>query len=184
MPSSGPIASSTWITQLDCKQGEKTVNPHIFAVCIFFFYSEKLCFIIKLFHVPIFYTQAKAVCNTFVFGAILWHLRAARTCLLPQCTVLNLQNVCRNSRKPRNRLFSCECLRDATPPQGVNLTQGTRGPTHPEGTFEALLVVAADGCQDLEELEDALLVIEVGHLLECLLDQFTKRLGLKEDTRQ
>lgn len=51
------------------------MNPHIFAVCIFFFYSEKLCFIIKLFHVPIFYTQAKAVCNTFVFGAILWHLR-------------------------------------------------------------------------------------------------------------
>ena len=55
----------------------------------------------------------------------------------------------------------------------------TRRETYPQRAFEALLVVAVDGGQDLQELHDALLVVEVGHLLEGLLDQLTKGLGLR-----
>lgn len=51
--------------------------------------------------------------------------------------------------------------------------------TYPEGTFEALLVVAVDWCKYFQELQDALLIIEIGYLLERLLNQLTKSFGLK-----
>lgn len=50
--------------------------------------------------------------------------------------------------------------------------------TYPEGTFEALLVIAVDWCQYLEELQDALLIVEVGYLLKRLLNQFTQSFSL------
>lgn len=56
--------------------------------------------------------------------------------------------------------------------------------TYPQSTFEALFVKAVDGGQDLEELVDALLVVEVGELLERLLDLLAKSLGLKDISRR
>ena len=53
--------------------------------------------------------------------------------------------------------------------------------THAQGAFEALLVEAVDGGQDLEELVDALLVIQVGELLEGLLDQLPEGLSLRRE---
>lgn len=51
--------------------------------------------------------------------------------------------------------------------------------TYPERTFEALLVVAVDRCKYLQELLDALLIVEIGHLLERLLNQLAKSFSLK-----
>lgn len=51
--------------------------------------------------------------------------------------------------------------------------------TYPEGTFEALLVVAVNWCKYLQELQDALLIVEVGYLLKRLLNQLTKSFSLK-----
>lgn len=51
--------------------------------------------------------------------------------------------------------------------------------TYPEGTFEALLVIAVDRCEDLQKLQDALLIVEIGYLLECLLNQLSKSFSLK-----
>lgn len=54
-----------------------------------------------------------------------------------------------------------------------------RQETYPEGTFEALLVVAVDWREYLQELQDALLVVEIGDLLERLLNQLTKSFSLE-----
>lgn len=54
-------------------------------------------------------------------------------------------------------------------------------PTYPQGTFEALLVIAVNRCKNLQELLNALLVIEVGHLFESLLDQLAQSFGLKRN---
>lgn len=50
--------------------------------------------------------------------------------------------------------------------------------TYPKGTFEELLVIAVNWCKYLQELQDALLIIKVGYLLKCLLNQFSKRFSL------
>lgn len=54
-----------------------------------------------------------------------------------------------------------------------------RQETYPEGTFEALLVIAVDWREYLQELQDALLVVEIGDLFERLLNQLTKSLRLE-----
>lgn len=51
--------------------------------------------------------------------------------------------------------------------------------TYPEGTFEALLIIAVDWSKYLQELQDALLVVEIGYLLKRLLDQLTESFSLK-----
>lgn len=54
---------------------------------------------------------------------------------------------------------------------------------YPQGTFEALLVIAVDGCKYLQKLEDALLIVEIGDLLERLLNQLAQSFSLEgEDT--
>lgn len=75
-------------------------------------------------------------------------------------------------------------------PKGVSLTQLTQhirrksGPkTYPEGAFEALLVIAVDWCKYLQELQDALLIVEIGYLLERLLNQLTKSFCLKRNKK-
>lgn len=55
--------------------------------------------------------------------------------------------------------------------------------TYPEGTFEALLVIAVDWCKCLQELQNALLIIEIGYLLERLLNQLTKIFCLERDKK-
>lgn len=50
--------------------------------------------------------------------------------------------------------------------------------SYPESTFETLFIKSVDRRQDLEEFEDALLIVHVGKLLEGLLDQFAQCLGL------
>lgn len=71
-------------------------------------------------------------------------------------------------------------------PKGGRLTQLLKSrswregnPTYPQGTFEALLVVAVDRRENLQELLNALLVVEVGDLFEGLLDQLAESFGLK-----
>lgn len=54
-----------------------------------------------------------------------------------------------------------------------------RQETYPEGTFEALLVIAVDWREYLQELQDALLVVEIGDLFERLLNQLTKSFRLE-----
>lgn len=56
--------------------------------------------------------------------------------------------------------------------------------TYPEGAFETLLVIATDRCKDIQELEDALLIVEISYLLECLLNQFTECLRLHKRRRE
>lgn len=56
--------------------------------------------------------------------------------------------------------------------------------TYPKGAFETLLVIATDRCKDIQELEDALLIVEISYLLECLLDQFTECLRLQREGRK
>lgn len=51
--------------------------------------------------------------------------------------------------------------------------------TYPQGTFEALLVVAVNRRKNLQELLNALLVVEVGHLFEGLLNQLAESFGLR-----
>lgn len=51
--------------------------------------------------------------------------------------------------------------------------------TYPKGTFEALLVVAVDWCYYLQELQDALLIVQIGYLLKRLLNQLTKSFSLR-----
>lgn len=51
--------------------------------------------------------------------------------------------------------------------------------TYPQGTFEALLVVAVDWYKYFQELQDALLIVEIGYLLERLLNQLTKSFSLE-----
>lgn len=58
---------------------------------------------------------------------------------------------------------------------------GRGKPAYPQGAFEALLVVAVNRRQDLQELLNALLVVEVGHLLEGLLDQLAESFGLEKE---
>lgn len=53
--------------------------------------------------------------------------------------------------------------------------------THPERALEALLVEPVHWGEDLEELQDALLAVEVGELSERLLDQFSERFGLRDN---
>ena len=49
---------------------------------------------------------------------------------------------------------------------------------YPQSTFEALFVEAVYRRENLKEHVDALLVVEVGKLLEGLLDLFPQRFGL------
>lgn len=51
--------------------------------------------------------------------------------------------------------------------------------TYPKCTFKELLVVAVDWCDDLQELQCALLIVEIGNLLERLLNQLPKSFSLK-----
>lgn len=51
--------------------------------------------------------------------------------------------------------------------------------TYPEGAFEILFVISVNRRKDLEKLEDALLLVQVGEQLEGLLDQLSQRLGLQ-----
>lgn len=53
--------------------------------------------------------------------------------------------------------------------------------TYPKGTFETLLVIAVDWCKYFQELQDALLIVEIGYLLECLLNQLTKGFSLEKE---
>lgn len=62
---------------------------------------------------------------------------------------------------------------------GNSIVEARVEETYPEGTFEALLVIAIDLCKYLQELQDALLVVEIGHLLKRLLNQLTKSFSLK-----
>lgn len=55
---------------------------------------------------------------------------------------------------------------------------------YPQSTFEALLVKTVNWGDDLEELVDALLVVEVGKLLEGLLDLLPQSLCLETVTRE
>lgn len=55
--------------------------------------------------------------------------------------------------------------------------------TYPKGTFEALLVIAVDWRQYLQELQDALLIVEIGHLLKRLLNQFTQSFSLGREEK-
>lgn len=70
--------------------------------------------------------------------------------------------------------------RRGQPHTSKTLTRVERRETYPEGTFETLLVIATDRCKDIQELEDALLIIEISYLLECLLNQFTECLSLQK----
>ena len=56
--------------------------------------------------------------------------------------------------------------------------------TYPKGTSEELLVEAVDWRQYLQELQDALFVIEIGYLLKRLLNQFTESFGLEARKRE
>lgn len=51
--------------------------------------------------------------------------------------------------------------------------------THPESTFKTLLIKSVYRRQDLKELEHTLLVVQIGKLLKCLLDQFPQGFSLK-----
>lgn len=55
---------------------------------------------------------------------------------------------------------------------------------YPQSTFEALLVKTVNWGDDLEELVDALLVVEVGKLLEGLLDLLPQSLCLETVMRE
>lgn len=55
---------------------------------------------------------------------------------------------------------------------------------YPQSTFEALLVKTVNWGDDLEELVDALLVVEVGKLLEGLLDLLPQSLCLETMTTE
>lgn len=50
---------------------------------------------------------------------------------------------------------------------------------YPKGTFKALLVIAVHWGEYLQKPQDALLIVEVGHLFKRLLNQLTKSLGLE-----
>ncbi len=57
-------------------------------------------------------------------------------------------------------------------------------PSYPQSTSKALFVESVDGCQDLKELQDALLVVQAGELLKRLLDLFPQRFGLKHSEKE
>lgn len=59
-----------------------------------------------------------------------------------------------------------------------------RVPPYPQSTLEALLVKAVVGGENLKELVDALLVVEVGELLEGLLDLLPQRFCLRNEGRR
>lgn len=86
-------------------------------------------------------------------------------------------------------------MQDLMRPKGVSLTQLTGSferqgavearveETYPEGTFEALLVIAVDRCKYLQELQDALLIVEIGYLFERLLNQLTESFSLEREEK-
>lgn len=66
-----------------------------------------------------------------------------------------------------------------SPSHAVRPSEPIKAETHPQRAFEELLIVAANRSQNLQELQHALLVVQVSYLLKRLLDQLPKSFGLR-----